>query len=92
MVHDRGGPTSDAPIDCSEHELVADLSVQTDTAVIWVSHDLAIVRTIASRALVMREGQVCEQGSLDELFVAAQHPYTQELLAAIPELEAADAR
>ena len=44
------------------------------------------MRTIANRALVMREGEVCEEGETDELFSAARHPYTQELLSAIPEL------
>ena len=67
-------------------ELIADLSEQTETAVIWVSHDLAVVRTIANRAIVMRQGEVCEEGETDELFAAARHPYTLELLAAIPEL------
>jgi peptide/nickel transport system ATP-binding protein len=76
----------DVSVQATILELVAELSVRTDTAVIWVSHDLAVVRTIANRALVMREGEVCEEGETDELFVAARHPYTQELLAAIPEL------
>jgi ABC-type dipeptide/oligopeptide/nickel transport system ATPase component len=55
--------------------------------VIWVSHDLAVVRTIADRALVMKDGEVCEEGETDELFAAAKHSYTRELLAAIPELQ-----
>jgi ABC-type glutathione transport system ATPase component len=59
--------------------------------VIWVSHDLAVVRTIADRALVMRHGEVCEEGATDELFARARHPYTQTLLAAIPELKPAAA-
>jgi hypothetical protein len=44
-----------------------------------------VVRAIANRALVMLEGEVCEEGSIEGLFSAARHPYTQELLAAIPE-------
>jgi peptide/nickel transport system ATP-binding protein len=67
-------------------EPVAELSVQTQTTVLWISHDLAVVRTIANRALVMREGEICEEGSTDELFASAKHPYTQELLAAMPDL------
>jgi peptide/nickel transport system ATP-binding protein len=66
--------------------LIADLSAQTRTAVIWVSHDLAVVRAIADRALVMRDGVVCEESAIDQLFSAARHPYTQQLLAAVPEL------
>jgi peptide/nickel transport system ATP-binding protein len=76
----------DVSVQATILELIADLSEQTETAVIWVSHDLAVVRTIANRAIVMRQGEVCEEGETDELFAAARHPYTLELLAAIPEL------
>jgi peptide/nickel transport system ATP-binding protein len=76
----------DVSVQATILELIAELSVQTATAVVWVSHDLAVVRTIASRALVMRRGEVCEEGETDELFAAPRHPYTRELLSAIPEL------
>jgi peptide/nickel transport system ATP-binding protein len=76
----------DVSVQATILELIAELSEETNTAIVWVSHDLAVVRTIANRALVMRNGEVCEEGGTDELFAAAQHPYTQELLAAIPEL------
>ena len=76
----------DVSVQATILELIADLSERTHTAVIWVSHDLAVVRTIANRAIVMRDGEVCEEGDTDELFTAARHPYTRELLAAIPEL------
>ena len=79
----------DVSVQATILELIAELSEKTNTAVIWVSHDLAVVRTIADRALVMREGEVCEEGDTDELFAAAKHAYTQQLLAAIPELQAA---
>jgi peptide/nickel transport system ATP-binding protein len=76
----------DVSVQATILELIAELTEKTGTAVIWVSHDLAVVRTIAHRALVMREGEVCEEGETEDLFTAAQHPYTRELLAAIPEL------
>ena len=76
----------DVSVQATILDLIAELTEQTETAVVWVSHDLAVVRTIANRALVMREGEVCEEGETDELFAAARHPYTRELLAAIPEL------
>jgi peptide/nickel transport system ATP-binding protein len=81
----------DVSVQATILELIAELSEQTNTAVIWVSHDLAVVRTIADRALVMKEGEVCEEGDTDELFAAAKHVYTQQLLAAIPELQTAAA-
>ena len=56
---------------------------------IFVSHDLAVVRTIARRAVVMRNGEVCEEDETERLFLAPSHPYTRELLEAIPELDRA---
>ena len=76
----------DVSVQATILRLIAELSEETRTAVIWVSHDLAVVRTIADRALVMRDGEVCEEGATRDLFSSARHPYTQQLLAAIPEL------
>lgn len=79
----------DVSVQAAILELLAELSVQTGTAVVFVAHDLAVVRTIASRTVVMRQGEVCEAGSTDEIFRTPQNPYTQALLNAIPELPAA---
>ncbi len=67
-------------------ELLRDLTSKSGTAVLFVSHDLAVVRTLADRAIVMRDGSVCEQGSTEKLFCAPEHPYTIELLASIPDI------
>jgi peptide/nickel transport system ATP-binding protein len=79
----------DVSVQATIIELIAELAARYGTAVIFVSHDLAVVRTIAGRALVMRNGEVCEAGETEQLFVAPTHPYTRELLAAIPELDRA---
>jgi peptide/nickel transport system ATP-binding protein len=67
-------------------ELLRDLTSQSGTAVLFVSHDLAVVRTVADRAVVMRDGRLCEEGSTDQLFRAPRHPYTVELLSSIPDI------
>jgi peptide/nickel transport system ATP-binding protein len=79
----------DVSVQATIIELIAELAARFGTAVVFVSHDLAVVRTIAGRALVMRYGEVCEEGETERLFVAPTHPYTKELLAAIPELDRA---
>jgi peptide/nickel transport system ATP-binding protein len=79
----------DVSVQATIIELIAELATRFGAAVIFVSHDLAVVRTIAGRALVMKNGEVCEEGETERLFVAPTHPYTRELLAAIPQLDRA---
>lgn len=64
-------------------ELIPDLSAAFSISVVFVSHDLAVVRTIAERILVMKDGEICEAGVTEELFSNPSHPYTQELLRAV---------
>jgi peptide/nickel transport system ATP-binding protein len=61
-------------------ELVAELG----TALIWISHDLATVASIASRVCVMRFGKIVEAGPVLDVLTRPQHPYTQSLLDALP--------
>ena len=67
-------------------ELLRELTSKSGTAVLFVSHDLAVVRTVADRAIVMRDGRMCEQGSTEDLFLRPRHPYTVELLSSIPDI------
>jgi peptide/nickel transport system ATP-binding protein len=76
----------DVSVQATILELIAELSVQFKTAVAFVSHDLAVVRTVAHRALVMRSGEVCESGETNELFTNPSHPYTRDLISSIPTL------
>jgi peptide/nickel transport system ATP-binding protein len=78
----------DVSVQATILELLAELAEKFETAVIFVSHDLAVVRTIARRALVMKDGEVREQGETERLFLSPQDPYTRELLSAIPDLVA----
>ena len=76
----------DVSVQAAILELIADLATESKIALIIVSHDLSVVRTIAKRGIVMRDGVICESGDLDSLFDRPRHPYTRELIAAVPAL------
>ncbi|MFF7710921.1 dipeptide ABC transporter ATP-binding protein [Pseudomonas sp. NPDC007930] len=65
-------------------ELLGELQRELGLAYVLVSHDLAVVRSLAHQVLVLRQGEVVEQGPAAQVLGQPQHPYTRELLAAIP--------
>ncbi len=78
----------DVSIQATVIELIAELARAFSTAVVFVSHDLGVVRSIAHRSAVMKDGEICEQGDTEALFATPRHPYTRELLDAIPDIAA----
>jgi peptide/nickel transport system ATP-binding protein len=81
-------PTTGLDVTTQAHVLdtVRDLAAAHGVAALYVSHDLAVVGTLASRVAVMYAGRIVELGKTEELFRAASHPYTQRLIVAIPHL------
>jgi peptide/nickel transport system ATP-binding protein len=66
--------------------LLKDLQRQYGLAMLFISHDLAVVGEMAGRVAVMRRGEIVEQGSCRQLLTEPEHPYTKSLLAAVPSL------
>jgi len=64
-------------------ELFKEIKQQRNMAMLFISHDLLAVREIADRIAVMRQGQIVEEGTTDQIFSHPQHPYTKALLDAI---------
>jgi peptide/nickel transport system ATP-binding protein len=64
--------------------LLAHIQASTGLSILFISHDLAVVRSIAHRVLVMYFGSLVELASNDELFASPRHPYTRSLLDAVP--------
>jgi len=65
--------------------LLADLRERLGIGVLMISHDLALVRQVADEVVVMHRGEVVEAGPVEEVLVSPREPYTQQLLAAVPE-------
>ncbi|MCP2258348.1 peptide/nickel transport system ATP-binding protein [Streptoalloteichus tenebrarius] len=72
--------------------LLADLKREFDLTLVFVAHDLALVRQVSDRVAVMRAGQVVEIADSDTLYENPEHPYTRALLAAVPRLDPEQAR
>jgi peptide/nickel transport system ATP-binding protein len=64
--------------------LLLDLREARGIGLLFISHDLAVVRYLCSRVLVMKNGDVVEAGPTQEVFAAPRHPYTRALMAAVP--------
>lgn len=76
----------DVSVQASVLELLVNFTNEDRTAIVFVTHDLAVVRSLADHVCVMKEGVICEYGETEELFAAPVHPYTRELLSVIPQL------
>ena len=87
LILDEGLAGLDLSIQAQMVNLLMDLQASHALAYLYISHDLALVSRIADEVVVMREGRIVEHRRTRELFTDPRHPYTQELIAAIPRLE-----
>ncbi len=84
LIADEPSTALDVTVQAQILELLANLKREQGLSMLFITHDLGVVRKIADRVCVMTEGEIVEQGPTEQIFTRPQHAYTQHLLAAEP--------
>jgi microcin C transport system ATP-binding protein len=84
LIADEPTTALDVTIQAQILQLLGDLQAKFGMALLLITHDLTIVRKMACRVNVMTQGEIVEQGPVEEIFARPRHPYTRRLLAAEP--------
>ena len=88
IIADEPTTALDVTVQAQVLELLFSIQAETGAAVLFITHDLGVVAEIADRVVVMRAGEVVEEGDVAQIFGRPAHPYTQALLAAVPDVDA----
>jgi ABC-type dipeptide/oligopeptide/nickel transport system ATPase component len=86
LIADEPGTALDVTVQAQTLKLMRDLVEKHHTAVLFISHNLGVVREFADRVYVIYKGRIVEQGSAAALFDDPRHPYTRALLKAVPRI------
>ena len=87
LVCDEPTSALDVSIQAQILNLLKDLQEQLNLTILFISHDLPVVRQMCDRIGVLRDGKLCEVSNTEELFLKPQHDYTKELLHLMPKIE-----
>ncbi|HKM21040.1 MAG TPA: ABC transporter ATP-binding protein [Lachnospiraceae bacterium] len=86
LIADEPTTALDVTVQAQIIDLLKDINQKQGTAILFISHDLSLVRQLCSRVIVMYQGNIVEQGEAEEIFNHPKEAYTQKLIAAIPKI------
>ena len=84
LIADEPTTALDVTVQAQIVKLLKRINQKKGTAILFISHDLSLVRRLCSRVIVMKDGRIVEQGAMEDIFENPQQEYTQKLIAAIP--------
>ena len=87
LIADEPTTALDVTVQAQIIKLLKQINKKTGTAILFISHDLSVVRKLCSRVLVMYQGRIVEAGNAGEVFDSPKEDYTRRLIAAIPRME-----
>ncbi|RUM00355.1 dipeptide ABC transporter ATP-binding protein [Rhizobium chutanense] len=87
VIADECVAALDVTIQAQIIELFRELTAKMNLTLLFIAHDLAIVRNLCERVVVMYRGEIVEEGRSEEVFARPKHPYTAALIAAIPDID-----
>ncbi len=92
LIADEPTTALDVTVQAEILDLMRNLKDKLNSAVLLITHDMGVVADLSDRILVMKDGLTVEQGTADQIFNRPQHPYTKQLLAAVPKLGSVKSR
>jgi len=87
LIADEPTTALDVTVQAQIVDLLKKINREKGTAIIFISHDLSLVRQICKRVIVMKKGNIVESGKVEEIFNSPKNKYTRELIAAIPKVD-----
>jgi len=90
LIADEPTTALDVTVQAQVIELLRRINREKKTSILFISHDLSLVRQLCQRVLVMKDGKIVEQGEAEDIFANPKEEYTKELIAAIPVVKKPD--